>query len=148
MLLTKKKRRNCYVEYVHIETGEKRCENPDHNDNIDMKPQYSYTMNGYLGSTQKGGALKVSEAREPSRVFFFAEENSWSLRQTQYSYYSREISAPLSTKALDDTVLLISPTPRARDCFATYHGTSLRNMNHGFGNVVFVLVLAILTAIS
>ncbi|MDH4240670.1 MAG: prepilin-type N-terminal cleavage/methylation domain-containing protein, partial [Phycisphaerae bacterium] len=56
------------------------CENPDHNGDIDIRPQYSYTMNGYLGTTNDGGVLKVNEVREPSEVFFFAEENSWSLR--------------------------------------------------------------------
>jgi prepilin-type N-terminal cleavage/methylation domain-containing protein len=112
------------------------CENSNHNDDIDIRPQYSYTMNGYLGTTKEGGVLKVSEVREPSEVFFFAEENSWSLRPDHPKYSARWLSAPLSTKALDDTVLLISPTPEAKDCFATYHRPG--GLNRGYGHVAFI----------
>jgi prepilin-type processing-associated H-X9-DG protein len=112
------------------------CENPNHNSNIDIKPQYSYTMNGYLGTKQEGGVLRVSEVRVPHEVFFFAEENSWSLRPDHPKYPARWLSAPLSTRALDDTVLLISPTPEAKDCFATYHGS--KDLNRGSGNIAFI----------
>ena len=114
------------------------CENPDHNQDIDIKPQYSYTMNGYLGTNQDGGVLRVSEVRDPSVVFFFAEENSWTLRPDHPTSSARWLSAPLSTKALDDTVLLISPTPEAINCFATYHEAPMRDFNRGYGNVVFI----------
>ena len=117
--------------------GSRGCENPEHNQDLDIKAQYSYTMNGYLGTVQDGGVLKESEVREPSSVFLFAEENSWSLRPDHPKYSAGWLSAPLSTKALDDTVLLISPTPGANDCFATYHGAS-GDLNRGFGNVVFI----------
>ncbi len=112
------------------------CENPDHNSDIDIKPQYSYTMNGYLGTTQDGGVIKRSEVREPASVFFFAEENSWSLRPDHPKYPVRWLSASLSTKALDDTVLLILPTPEVRDCFATYHRPG--GLDRGTGNVAFI----------
>jgi hypothetical protein len=114
------------------------CENPDHNGDIDIKPQYSYTMNGYLGSTKEGSVLKVTEAREPSEVFFWAEENSWSLRPDHPKYPARWLSAALSTKALDDTALLISPTPEAKDCFATYHRSPSRALNRGYGSVASI----------
>lgn len=114
----------------------RNCENPDHNQDIDIKPQYSYTMNGYLGTTRDGGVLRVSEVRDPSKVFFFAEENPWSLRPDHPTFPAKWLSAPLSTMALDDTVLLITPTPQAKDCFATYHGDS--NLNSGSSNVVFI----------
>jgi prepilin-type processing-associated H-X9-DG protein len=112
------------------------CENPNHNPAIDINPQLSYSINGYLGSTQPGGVLKVSEVRDPSRVFFFAEENSWTLRPDHPKYPVKWLSAPLSTTALDDTVLLITPTPEAKDCFATYHGES--GLNSGSSNVAFI----------
>jgi hypothetical protein len=112
------------------------CENPNHNDDIDISPQYSYTMNGYLGTTQDGGVAERSEVREPASVFFFAEENSWSLRPDHPKYPARWLSAHLSTRALDDTGLLISPTPEAKDCFATYHGSG--DLNRGSGYVAFI----------
>jgi prepilin-type processing-associated H-X9-DG protein len=112
------------------------CENPNHKSNIEIRPQYSYTMNGYLGTTKEGGVLNRSEVRAPSEVFFFSEENSWSLRPDHPKYPARWLSAPLSTRALDDTVLLISPTPEAKDCFATYHGSG--DLNRGYGNVALI----------
>ncbi len=112
------------------------CENPNHNPQIDINPQLSYSINGYLGSTQPGGVLKASEVRDPSKVFFFAEENSWTVRPDHPKYPAKWLSAPLSTTALDDTVLLITPTPQAKDCFATYHGGS--DLNSGSSNVVFI----------
>ena len=112
------------------------CENPNHNSDIDISPQYSYTMNGYLGTTKEGGVLKITEVRDPGGVFFFAEENSWSLRPDHHKYPAKWLSAPLSTRALDDTVLLIGPTPEAKDCFATYHGAG--DLNRGSSHVLLV----------
>jgi prepilin-type processing-associated H-X9-DG protein/prepilin-type N-terminal cleavage/methylation domain-containing protein len=114
------------------------CENPSHNNRLDINPQSSYTINGYLGSTKPGGVLKISEVRDPSEVFFFAEENSWSLRPDHPEFRIKWLSAALSTKGLDDTVLEIRPTPEAKDCFATYHGGGSRYIDNGSGNVVFV----------
>ncbi|MFH1369925.1 MAG: prepilin-type N-terminal cleavage/methylation domain-containing protein [Planctomycetota bacterium] len=113
------------------------CENPNHNKEIEIIPQYSYTMNGYLGSKEAGGVTNESEVRKPSEVFFFAEENSWSVRPDHPKYPARWLQASLSTKALDDTVLCITPTPEAKDCFATYHG-SRKDHNRGSGNVAFI----------
>jgi prepilin-type N-terminal cleavage/methylation domain-containing protein/prepilin-type processing-associated H-X9-DG protein len=109
------------------------CENPHHRKDIDIDPQYSYTMNAYLGTESTGGVLRLYQARSPSLVFFFAEENCWSL-----SYATRTLPAPLSTKALDDTALSISYTSQPRDCFATYHNPSGEDMDDGSGNVVFL----------
>ncbi|MHC4112020.1 MAG: type II secretion system protein [Planctomycetota bacterium] len=114
------------------------CENPDHNDDIDISPQNSYTMNGYLGTTKEGGVLKVTEVNNPSGVFFLSEENSWSLRPDHPKYPARWLSAPLSTRALDDTSLLISPTPEAKDCFATYHRRPSIGRNRGSSHVLLV----------
>jgi prepilin-type processing-associated H-X9-DG protein len=119
-------------------TESRVCENPGHKRNIDIEPQYNYTMNGYLGAEENGGVRKQSEVRDPGRVFFFAEENSWSLRPDHSALPATWLSAPLSTKALDDTVLLISPTPNAINCFATYHGAPGGDLNRGYSNVLFV----------
>jgi len=114
------------------------CENPNHNPKLDIKPQNSYSINGYLGSERQGGVLRESQVREPEKVFFFAEENNWSLRPDHPKYPATWLSAPLSTRALDDTVLMISPTPEARDCFGTYHNAPGGDLNRGYGNVLFV----------
>ena len=111
------------------------CENPNHNKKLDIKPQNSYTMNGYLGSQEEGGVLKVDQVRNPVEIFFFGEENNWSLRPDHPKYAAEWLSSPLSTKALDDMVLSITVSPQAGDCFATYHGDDL---NQGFGNIAFV----------
>jgi prepilin-type N-terminal cleavage/methylation domain-containing protein/prepilin-type processing-associated H-X9-DG protein len=109
------------------------CENPRHRKDIDIDPQYSYTMNAYLGTEFAGGVLKVYQARSPGLVFFFAEENCWSL-----PYATRTLPAALSTKALDDTALTVSCTAEPLDCFATYHNASGEDMDDGFGNAVFL----------
>ena len=114
------------------------CENPDHNNNLDIDPQNSYTMNGYLGSIQEGGVLKDAEVRDPGGVFFFAEENPWSVRPDHPKFRARWLSAPLSTKALDNMALLVTPTPQAEDCFATYHDAPRGDLNRGSGHVVFI----------
>lgn len=113
------------------------CENPEHNNNIEINPQYNYTMNGYLGSKESGGVSNESEVKSPSKVFFFGEENSWSMRPDHPKYPAKWLKAPLSTRALDDTILLITPTPEARDCFATLHGGA-GDHNKGGGCVVFL----------
>lgn len=114
------------------------CENPGHKPEISIKPQFNYSINGYLGSQREGGVLKVSEVRDPAIVFFFGEENSWTLRPDHPKYPASRLSAPLSTTVLDDTVLLITPTPQAQDCFATFHETPKNELDRGFGNVVFI----------
>ncbi len=113
------------------------CENKNHNRNIDIEPQNSYSINGYLGSERQGGALRSSEVS--SRVFFFAEENPWTVRPDHPRHPAKWLTAPLSTTALDDNVLLITPTPKADGCFATYHSNkSQEGLNSGVSNIAFV----------
>jgi prepilin-type N-terminal cleavage/methylation domain-containing protein/prepilin-type processing-associated H-X9-DG protein len=117
---------------------ERGCENPQHNNALYIEPQYSYTMNGYLGNKANGGALNVSDVRNQSKIFFFAEENSWSIRPDNPKFPAKWLQAPLSNRALDDTLLVITPTPQARDCFGTYHEASSRELDNGFANVAFL----------
>jgi prepilin-type N-terminal cleavage/methylation domain-containing protein/prepilin-type processing-associated H-X9-DG protein len=114
------------------------CQNPGHNRKIDIDPQYSYTMNAYLGSTRPGAVLRLDAARDPAEVFFFAEENPWTIDARRAASIQRGVSAPLSTKALDDTALLITPTPEAADCFATYHGVDRADLDTGWSNIAFL----------
>jgi prepilin-type N-terminal cleavage/methylation domain-containing protein/prepilin-type processing-associated H-X9-DG protein len=119
-------------------TRNRGCENPEHNNNLDIEPQNSYTMNGYLGGKGEGSVRNLSEVKKPSKIFFFGEENSWSVRPDHPKFPARWLKAPLSTKALDDTVLMITPTPEARDCFATYHGATSSDLSRGSGNAAFL----------
>jgi len=114
------------------------CESPEHNGEVDIEPQNNYTMNGYLGNEQKGGVLRVNEVRDPSKVFFFSEENNWSVRPDHPRFPDRKLKAALSTTALDDTLLLILPSPKVSDCFATYHDAPSGDLNRGYGNAVFI----------
>jgi prepilin-type N-terminal cleavage/methylation domain-containing protein/prepilin-type processing-associated H-X9-DG protein len=107
---------------------------PSHDKTIPVIPQYSYSMNAYLGSKRgdssgygeidsngRGGIYKISEiTRSKADVFFFAEENMW--------------SRPGCDIVLNDNALC----PDARDWFATFHSTSSGNLNSGTCNVVFV----------
>lgn len=118
--------------------GSKKCPNPGHLKKISIVPQYSYTMNAYLGSERPGGVLKDSQVREPGKVFVFAEENSWTVGPDDLKFRTSRRTRALSTKALDDTMLTISPTEQTLDCFATYHKPVSRKYNLGCSNVVFV----------
>jgi prepilin-type processing-associated H-X9-DG protein len=114
------------------------CENPGHSNNLAIEPQNSYTMNGYLGGNGEGCVRSFSEVKKPGNVFLFGEENSWSVRPDHPKFLATWLKAPLSTKALDDTVLMITPTPEARDCFATYHEASSSDLSRGSSNAVFL----------
>jgi hypothetical protein len=113
------------------------CENPGHLRSIRIEPQNSYTMNAYLGSERGGAVARLKAVRDPAAVFLFAEENSWTLRPDHPKFPVKELIAPLSTRALDDTALLISATGAA-DSFATYHGASSSSPNSGWSHMIFV----------
>ena len=102
---------------------------PNHDPSIPVVPQYSYSMNHYLGSRgilskdSKGrcSVVKLSEiTRSHDKVMFFSEENMW-LR-------------PGCNYVLNDNCLC----PNGVDWYATFHGTSSGNLNSGTANVVFV----------
>jgi prepilin-type processing-associated H-X9-DG protein len=94
---------------------------PAHDPSIPVEPQYSYSMNGFLGSTAFGGVLKFSDiTRNKAEVFLFAEENIW-LR-------------PGCIYLLNDTALC----PDGRDWFGTFHNAPNDNLNAGSINAVFV----------
>jgi len=113
------------------------CENPLHNPKIDIRPQSNYTMNAYLGSDIQGSVKSVQQVSKPGIKFFFGEENSWSVRPDHPQFPARYLKAPLSTKALDDTALWITPSPDAENCLATFHGAS-RNLSDGYANLVYI----------
>lgn len=96
---------------------------PLHSRDIPVVPQYSYSMNAWLGSLEDAGGhgvLKQNDiTRSKAEVFFFAEENMW-LR-------------PGCEWVLNDNSLW----PNHCDWFATFHNAS-GDLNNGTNNVVFV----------
>jgi prepilin-type N-terminal cleavage/methylation domain-containing protein len=93
--------------------------------------QYSYSMNAYLGEFENsganryGGVLKESEIKRAARVFFFSEENTWTIEG-------------LSEYVINDNNLLVGPEDEPIDCFATYHDPPGGDLNKGSANLVFV----------
>jgi len=77
---------------------------PNHNPSIPIEPQYSYSMNGYLGRKRDFAIMKESQLINPQNTFFFSEENMW-------------IIEGLTKEVLNDNCLCVG----AGDGFATYH---------------------------
>lgn len=67
---------------------------------------------------------KESMVVNPSRVFFFSEENTWSI-------------SGLSGASINDNNLRSTPNCTT-DCFGTYHDTSSAHLDEGTANAVFV----------
>lgn len=112
-------------------TGCTRCDGKT----IPVEPQYSYCMNSYLNGDAWGAVpaqfrtnmekvRKESQVKNPSRVFFFSEENAWSI-------------PGLSNAPINDNNLRSTP-PCNTDCFATYHNAPGGDLDRGFANAVFV----------
>ncbi len=102
---------------------------------IPIEPQYSYGMNSYLNGpawnsvpsqfrTNYEKIQKESQVKNPARVFFFSEENPWSI-------------PGLSGAGINDNNLRSTP-PCTTDCFATYHNAPSGDLDKGFANAVFV----------
>lgn len=102
---------------------------------IPIEPQYSYCMNSYLNGdawsyvpaqykTNMATLKTESEVVNPSRVFFFSEENTFRVPE-------------LSNAIINDNNLRATPGP-GQDHFATYHNTSSGNLDNGYANAVFI----------
>jgi prepilin-type N-terminal cleavage/methylation domain-containing protein len=102
---------------------------------IAVEPQYSYTMNSYLNGDAWNSVpsqfhlsiknLKMeSQVKNPSRVFFFSEENSWHVQE-------------LNNALINDNNLRATPGP-GNDHFATFHDAPSGDLNHGYAYAVFV----------
>jgi len=105
------------------------------NESIPFKPQYSYCMNSYLNGDAWGAVPSQfrtnmekirteAQVKNPHRVFFFSEENTWSI-------------PGISSAAVNDNNLRSTP-PGNTDCFATYHSAPGGDLNMGYANAVFV----------
>ncbi|MCK4914118.1 MAG: type II secretion system protein [Planctomycetes bacterium] len=109
-------------------------------------PQYSYSQNMFLGydgwdydSEERGTsvtnlqwgnkttALKENQVLRPANIFYFSEENMWTITGQ-------------SDTVLNDTALLIKPAATGSDAFATYHFCPSGDVEQlrGSANIVFV----------
>jgi prepilin-type N-terminal cleavage/methylation domain-containing protein/prepilin-type processing-associated H-X9-DG protein len=96
-----------------------------HDPSIPIEPQYSYSMNAFLGGDGKGMVSHESQVRHPARVFVFSEENSWAV-------------PGLSRCGVNDNNLRIGIPPDVVDCFATYHLAPGGDLDKGSANLVFL----------
>jgi prepilin-type N-terminal cleavage/methylation domain-containing protein/prepilin-type processing-associated H-X9-DG protein len=125
--------------YGHLHNG--------HNSSIDIKPQYSYCVNGYLGTKDDVLGLgyfsvmpKRNQVKGPANVFFFCEENTWPIDGV--SIYS-----------LNNNHLIGRREPYEESnydaCFATFHKASYAELDYqashqpnptisGLSNAVFL----------
>ena len=105
------------------------------NESIPFEPQYSYCMNSYLNGdawnavpqqyrTNMEKVRKESQVKNPARVFFFSEENTWTIPGT-------------SGASINDNNLRALPNG-STDSFATFHSPPGGDLDKGFANAVFV----------
>ena len=92
----------------------------------DFDIEYSYSMNYWLGPNYylDEVALKRSDVKSPSTVFWFSEENPF--------------ITLLSPHTLNDNNLNIAGPSTAVDTFGTYHRTKAGDLTSGKANLVFV----------
>lgn len=88
---------------------------PQHADGVPIIPNYSYSMNSYLGRIKS-----INSVKRQSEVFFFGEENLW-------------ITAPYNSYAFNDTAMCVY---EQWDSFGTFHLT--RDPEEGVVNAVFL----------
>jgi prepilin-type N-terminal cleavage/methylation domain-containing protein/prepilin-type processing-associated H-X9-DG protein len=108
---------------------------------VPMKPQFSYSMNSFLGGNEGywPNIKKESDIqRNPSQVAFFGEESLWEI-------FLKD-GTSLGTARYNDNVLLIRrsvPAPGAdpfpfADCLASFHKTNDPDRLYGKSNVAYV----------
>jgi prepilin-type N-terminal cleavage/methylation domain-containing protein/prepilin-type processing-associated H-X9-DG protein len=99
-------------------------DHPSHNESIPIDPQYSYSMNGYLGFGFFGEVEKSGQIKKTTSVIFFSEENVWTI-------------PGLSQFALNNNNLVIRDDGTWNN-LATYHKIDGTDLNSGVANAVFV----------
>ncbi len=98
----------------------------EHDSSIPVDPQYSYSMNIYLGGDIAGSIKKSTDVKRPSEVLFFTEENFWPIEG-------------MSQYGINNNVMYVHENPEESfDCLGTYHRYNGSNRNSGLANIVFV----------
>jgi len=102
---------------------------PQHDPKIPIDPQFSYSMNAFLGFRGFGNEREIvsksTEVKNPSEVIFFSEENCWTI-------------PGISNLALNNNILYIRDGNNPWNSIATYHKTKSNDLNSGVANIVFV----------
>lgn len=127
---------------------------PGHDDSVPIEPQFCYSMNAFLGGSEEGNTeynVRMGQVRTPTRVFYFAEENGWTYTpsETDSFYPSRRYEDALNDNALCGGPALpyyeaawtdypLDETPPYKDCFGSFHKTTMQNRNSGMANAVFI----------
>lgn len=101
------------------------CTDGGHSSSIPVVPQYSYSMNAFVGGDGRKRVSHESQVKHAGRVFLFSEENSWEVEG-------------ISRCGINDNNLRIGIPPDVVDCFATYHLAPNGDLDKGSANIVFV----------
>jgi prepilin-type N-terminal cleavage/methylation domain-containing protein/prepilin-type processing-associated H-X9-DG protein len=96
-----------------------------HNSNIPIEPQYSYSMNAFLGGDGQGMVPIETQVRNAAEVFLFSEENSWEI-------------PGMTGCGINDNNLRIGIPDDLVDGFGTFHAAPGGDVNKGSANIVFV----------
>jgi len=100
----------------------------NHNPSIPIDPQFSYSMNAYLGlgyGVEGFGELeKSTQIKNPARVIFFSEENCWT-------------RSGVNRLPLNNNMLFIRQTDSYNN-IASYHKTRGGDLDSGVANIAFV----------
>ena len=99
-------------------------DHPSHDSSIPVDPQYSYSMNGYLGDGFFGEVERSAQIKLTAEIIFFSEENVWTIDG-------------LSQYALNNNNLVIRDDGSWNN-IATYHKIKGRDLDSGVANVVFI----------
>ena len=105
---------------------------PMHDPQIPVIPQYGFSMNAHLGPWEasweaSGRFEKITQIRHPANVFFFSEENVWTI-------FGIAGFAPLN----DTNLWIGAPYDGDYDFFATFHNAPKGDVDKGTCNAVFV----------
>ena len=111
------------------------CQDPSHDPKIPVDPQYSYSMNCFLGTGELAVVEKAVSLRTPAETIYFSEENVWTIEG-------------LSAYVLNNNNLYLSPMSggapapgvtgtRLFNNIATYHKIKGSDLNSGVANIVF-----------
>ena len=142
-----------------LQLGIDECPNSaQHSRNTRFSPNYSYSMNYFIGfdwktyiefqppamayDTMKAReiSMKLSNVKSPGKCFAFSEENLWAVGPTEWD--SGRGTKFFSKNVLNDNALWVwagkDNPDNATDNVATYHKTSKSKRNDGEANLVFV----------
>ena len=112
------------------------CQDSGHDPSIPVDPQYSYSMNCFLGTGQLAVVEKILSMKNPDETIYFSEENVWTIEG-------------LSTYVLNNNNLYLAPMnggapapgvtgTQLYNNIATYHKTKGSDLDSGVANIVFV----------